>query len=202
MAQHEKTGNSIMRKLYKYSVVTLNYKKKNLLKGWYKMSVFKRFKSKLNWVKYNKERKMLKALNKNLRIYGKIVIKNPEKIEIGYDCRLNDYSFLHGGGGLRIGDNVTVSAFAKIISWGYNTQNWPANYITKDHVGEEIHLGNGTWVGAGATILPGVKLNGTGIIVAAGSVVTKSFYEDFILIGGSPAKVLKRYKTEEPVTSK
>ncbi|WP_336864793.1 acyltransferase [Peribacillus frigoritolerans] len=161
------------------------------------MSVYDRVKNKINWMKYNKERKMLKAMDKNLHIYGEVIIKDPNKIEIGYNCRLNDYAFLHGGGGLRIEDDVTVSAFAKIISWGYNTENWPNNFIVKDHVGGLIHLGKGTWVGAGATILPGVKLTGTGIIVAAGSVVTKSFDEDFILIGGSPARVLKRYKAAQ-----
>jgi acetyltransferase-like isoleucine patch superfamily enzyme len=38
-------------------------------------------------------------------------------------------------------------------------------------------------------ILPGVKL-GEGCVVAANSVVTKSF-EDFSIIGGVPAKLLK-----------
>ena len=152
-----------------------------------------KFKNKIAEIKYQDIRKKMRATDKNLHIYGEVLIKNFENIEIGHDCRLNDYAFLHGGGGLKIGNNVTISAFAKVISWSYDTQNWQGNYIAKEHVGQEIIIGDGTWIGAGAIILPGVKLTGTGIIVAAGSVVTKSCSEDFVLIGGSPAKILKRY---------
>ncbi|MFK9117599.1 acyltransferase [Peribacillus frigoritolerans] len=157
------------------------------------MSFFSRFTNKLSVIKYDKYRKKLNAMNKNLAIYGQLIIKDYHKIEIGRNCRLNDFAFLHGGGGLVIEDDVTVSAFAKIISYGYDTRDWVDNYLIKEHVGGLIHIGKGSWIGAGTTILPGVKLTGKGIIVAAGSVVTKSFNEDFVVVGGNPATILKRY---------
>ncbi len=58
--------------------------------------------------------------------------------------------------------------------------------------GEDIVLGEKCWVGMNSVILPGVSL-GPKTTVAAGSVVTKSFLDGSILIGGSPAKVLKNY---------
>ncbi|SFB04753.1 MULTISPECIES: DapH/DapD/GlmU-related protein [unclassified Bacillus (in: firmicutes)] len=138
-------------------------------------------------------KKMLNAQDKNLRIFGPLVIKSPDKINIGCNCKLNDFVFLHGGGGLCIEDYVTISAFAKVISYSYDTSNWPENYLKKEHISNHVHIGKGTWIGAGAIILPGVKITGEGVIVAAGSVVTKDIAENFVLVGGSPAKVLKRY---------
>jgi len=55
---------------------------------------------------------------------------------------------------------------------------------------EPIEIGNNSWIGANAVILPGVKL-GNHVVVAAGAVVTKSFSDNFI-VGGVPARVIKK----------
>ncbi len=52
-----------------------------------------------------------------------------------------------------------------------------------------IRIGNKCWIGGNATINPGVSL-GDNVVVASGSVVTKSF-GDNVVIGGNPAKVLR-----------
>lgn len=46
-----------------------------------------------------------------------------------------------------------------------------------------------------SVVLPGVSL-GTRTIVAAGSVVTKSFPEGYCVVGGTPAKIIKRLDKE------
>lgn len=53
-----------------------------------------------------------------------------------------------------------------------------------------IHIGDGTWVGMGVSILPGVIV-GSGCVVAAGSVVTCDL-EDDCLYAGVPAKKIKK----------
>lgn len=132
--------------------------------------------------------------NKNLSIYGyPLNLKAPEKIELGQNCRINEYVFLHGGGGIKVGDDVTFSAYSKVISWGYETNNWPSNSTIKKHAGAEIIIGNGAWIGSGSIILPGVKLTGKGIIVAAGAIVTNDCDEDYVVLGGIPAKIIKRF---------
>jgi acetyltransferase-like isoleucine patch superfamily enzyme len=52
-----------------------------------------------------------------------------------------------------------------------------------------IHIKKNAWIGAGATILPGVTV-GENSVVAAGAVVSKDV-PDNTVVGGIPAKVLK-----------
>ena len=60
---------------------------------------------------------------------------------------------------------------------------------------EKVKICDYSWAGMNSVILPGVKL-GTRTIVAAGSVVTKSFPEGYCVIAGSPAKII-RYLDKE-----
>jgi hypothetical protein len=56
--------------------------------------------------------------------------------------------------------------------------------------GRDIIIRSGCWIGMNSIILPGVEL-AEGTIVAAGSVVTKSFLQGNVLIAGAPA-IVKR----------
>jgi acetyltransferase-like isoleucine patch superfamily enzyme len=55
--------------------------------------------------------------------------------------------------------------------------------------GRPIIIGDGVWIGANATLLPGVTV-GKGAIVAAGTVVTKDVPSD-VVVAGIPARVIK-----------
>lgn len=65
---------------------------------------------------------------------------------------------------------------------------------TKD--GKAPVLGERVTLGVGASVIGGVYL-ADGITVAAGAVVTDSFYEPDIVIGGIPARKLKGPKEQE-----
>lgn len=58
-----------------------------------------------------------------------------------------------------------------------------------------VTIEDGCWIGANVTILKGVTL-GHDSVVAAGSVVTKSC-EPYSIIGGVPAKLIRRRFTDE-----
>lgn len=71
--------------------------------------------------------------------------------------------------------------------------NWKKGWEYKDWSvvqSEKIVIGNKCWIGFNSIILKGVVL-GEGCIVASGSVVTKSF-EPYCVIGGNPAKFIKK----------
>ncbi|WP_280523208.1 DapH/DapD/GlmU-related protein [Arthrobacter woluwensis] len=54
---------------------------------------------------------------------------------------------------------------------------------------EPITIDDGSWVGAGSILLPGVTI-GKGSVVAAGSVVTKDVPPN-VLVAGIPASVIR-----------
>ena len=55
-----------------------------------------------------------------------------------------------------------------------------------------IKIENECWIGANATILPGVVI-GRGSTVAAGAVVTK-YVPEYSLVAGVPAKIIKKLR--------
>lgn len=58
-----------------------------------------------------------------------------------------------------------------------------------------IHIGKNVWIGANATVLAGVTI-GDGAVVAAGAVVTKDV-EPNTIVGGVPAKVIKKIEIKD-----
>ena len=86
---------------------------------------------------------------------------------------------------ITIKDNVTISNNVQLITHD--------NSIIKVSNGEftdlfgEIVIGNNCFIGAHSIILPGVKLCDN-VIIAAGSVMTKSINEEFTVWGGNPAR--------------
>jgi len=100
------------------------------------------------------------------------------KIKIGSRTNIQDGSVLHVADelGVYIGDNVTV---------GHNA------------IIHACRIGDYALVGMGAIILNGAKI-GKGSIVAAGSVVREnSKVEDYTLVAGVPAKVIRRLSEGE-----
>lgn len=57
---------------------------------------------------------------------------------------------------------------------------------------KSISIGNDVWIGARAIILPGVSI-GTGVVIGAGSVVTKDV-PDWAVVAGNPARVMRYRK--------
>ncbi|MGA0241671.1 MAG: acyltransferase [Candidatus Marinamargulisbacteria bacterium] len=84
-----------------------------------------------------------------------------------------------------IEENTRLGPGVTIIGANHNLHD-----LTKHTKSDPIHIQEGSWIGANATILPGVKL-GKQTIVGAGSVVTKSFENGGLVIAGVPAKVIK-----------
>jgi acetyltransferase-like isoleucine patch superfamily enzyme len=100
---------------------------------------------------------------------------------------VNGGCYIQGLNKVFIGDDTIFGSGVKIISANHNQENF-----SKMIYAEPIEIGKKCWIGANAIILASVKL-GDNVIVAAGSVVSKSF-PDNLVIGGNPAKVIRAYK--------
>lgn len=134
---------------------------------------------------------------KTLALRGRIKAFFPEKIMVGKNVCINEGVFIHARGGVVLSDNVTISAHAQILTREYNMENWreqcKIGERQMEHIEKEVFLGEHTWIGAGAIICPGVKITGKGVVVAAGSVVTKDIAENYVLVAGTPGKIVKYY---------
>ena len=58
-----------------------------------------------------------------------------------------------------------------------------------------VDIGHDVWIGHGAIVLPGRRV-GTGAVIAGGAVVTKDV-APYTVVGGNPARPIKRRFTEE-----
>jgi len=130
-------------------------------------------------------------------------IEGSIKIEPSFNC---DY-----GQNISVGDNFYVN-FACVIldcaevKFGRNcfigpqvgiyTASHPINPIERNsgvEFAKPIVIGDNCWIGGHATINPGVTL-GDNVVIASGAVVTKSFPSN-VVIGGNPARILKKVET-------
>lgn len=86
---------------------------------------------------------------------------------------------------LFIGNNVTIAPDVKFITHDNSVSKILPNVTD---VFGKIIIGNNCFIGTGSIILLGVSI-GDNSIIAAGSIVTKSFPSN-VVIGGNPAKIL------------
>lgn len=54
---------------------------------------------------------------------------------------------------------------------------------------KDVHIGENTWIGAGAVIVPGVHI-GKNVVIGAGSVVTKDIPDNVVAVG-NPCRILR-----------
>ena len=86
---------------------------------------------------------------------------------------------------ISLGDNATVSQGVKLCTAGHDIASTIMELTTVP-----IVIDANAWVAGWSIVLPGVTI-GDGAVVAAGAVVTKDV-EPWTVVGGNPAKVLKK----------
>ena len=91
-------------------------------------------------------------------------------------------------GGITIEDDVQIAANVQLISNNHDP------YERQILLCKPVLIRQGAWIGAGATILPGVCV-GKYAIVGAGAVVTKDI-PDYAVVVGNPAKIVKVLDSE------
>jgi maltose O-acetyltransferase len=110
---------------------------------------------------------------------------------IGSGCIVNADCILDNRAGLCIGDNVSISNGCAIYSMGHDLDS--PTFAMK---GKTISIGDYACLFARALVMPGVVI-GKGAVVCSGSVVVKSV-EEFTVVGGNPAKFVKKRPLEHP----
>jgi acetyltransferase-like isoleucine patch superfamily enzyme len=104
-------------------------------------------------------------------------------LEIGDHTIINRQCYLDGREGLYIGSNVSISNQAYIQTATHDFADPDFRYVPGP-----VRIGDYAWIGARATILPGVAI-GQGAVVGAGAVVTQTV-APYSIVAGVPARVI------------
>ena len=122
---------------------------------------------------------------------------------------INAHTWSGSGERLSIGDYVSIAENVTFLLGGNHQTSGFCTFpfMSKSRSSEpdtdarnkgEITIGDDTWIGTNAIIMSGVNI-GRGSVIAAGSVVTKSF-PPFSIVGGNPAKLIKYRLTDEEIS--
>lgn len=95
-------------------------------------------------------------------------------------------------GPVEIGSNVNLAQGIVVTALNHNFTDCTRRIDEQGISTAKVTIGNDVWIGANATVLPGVTI-GNHSVVAAGAVVTKDV-PPYSLVGGVPAKILKKLK--------
>ncbi|MBB1201486.1 acyltransferase [Enterobacteriaceae bacterium 89] len=152
---------------------------------------------------------MLIVNPKNIVIGNNVLIRNgirlevvdPQKdtvIAIGNNVNIEQNCHIIGRVSVTIENNVTITGNCSIVDVIHPYED--IHDVTKignriADVDASVSIGEGSFIGYGAHIAPGVSI-GKHCVVGAGSVVTKSI-PDYSVASGVPAKVTKRYSFDE-----
>ena len=94
---------------------------------------------------------------------------------------------INEGGRFFAGDKCIIGPNVSIYTTNHSVN--PKERLNGGVGFKDVSIGNNVWIGGSTVLCPGAHL-GNNVVVAAGSVVTKSF-DDNVMIGGVPAKIIK-----------
>jgi len=128
----------------------------------------------------------LKKCGSNFKVGEGAFIYSPDRLEVGDNVYIGYCSYL-GNGSIFLDNEVLIGNHVSITPANHLNKNGSYRFGGSEY--SEIRIGKGTWIAAHSCITAGVHI-GTGSLVAAGAVVTKSF-PDNVIIAGVPAKIMK-----------
>jgi acetyltransferase-like isoleucine patch superfamily enzyme len=128
------------------------------------------------------------SIDKSTRIFPPFYTNFGRRITLGKNVFVNHACSFLDMGGITIENDVLIGPKVNLI-----TENHPLDPTDRQTLLlKPIVIKRNAWIGAGATILPGVTI-GENSVVAAGAVVFKDVPANTV-VGGIPAKHIKNIK--------
>lgn len=124
----------------------------------------------------------------NVRICSSAFIGGCGQLTIDNDTWIGHKSTIIASSKIIIGKRVDIAP-GVLITTGTHEIDFNGNRVAGPGVSKAVTIGDGCWICANSTILPGVTV-GDMSLVAAGAVITKNV-EPYSVVGGVPAKLLR-----------
>lgn len=123
-------------------------------------------------------------------IPGQLCVTSPV-VRIGDRCLIGRGSGIVGHFSIEIGDDVWTGHHVYITdqNHGYEDISRPISQQTQPE--RAVRIGDGSWLGHGCIVLPGVTI-GRHVVVGANSVVTHDL-PDYCVAVGTPARVIRQF---------
>lgn len=110
----------------------------------------------------------------------------PELI-IGCRCQINQNTVLKNA---RIGSDVMIAPGVVLLDRSHKHMRTDIPMAMQGETPRSItYISNDVWIGQNAVVMPGLKI-GRGVIIGAGSVVTRDI-PDWAVVAGVPAKIIR-----------
>jgi len=119
---------------------------------------------------------------------GVILHPHGGSIRLGSYVFVGPHAVVYGHGGVEIGDHTLVAMHCRILSSEHEQPPVGCSIRSRPDVLLPTRIGSDVWLGAGVTVLGGVKI-GDGCVIGAGSVVTRDIPPGAIAVG-APARVI------------
>ena len=151
--------------------------------------------------------------------YARLDILPNHHFAMGAASVIEDFSIINNGlGDVQIGAHVFIGASNVIIGpvaiddhvmtaqhvvfsgMNHGIKDGTVPYRYQPCTVEQITVGEGSWIGANAVILPGVQI-GRFCVIAAGSVVSRNVPE-YHMAAGNPAVLIKQLDRENGIWKK
>lgn len=121
---------------------------------------------------------------------GQVCITDPV-VTIGDRCLIGKGSGIVGHFSITIGDDVWTGHHVYITDQNHGYENLDEPISRQSQPERAVRIGNGSWLGHGTIVLPGVTI-GEHVVIGANSVVTRDI-PDFSVAVGAPACVIRRH---------
>lgn len=133
--------------------------------------------------------RLFPTMGEGSRVEAPLTAVRPHLVSIGRNVVVMPGCLMMSAGGITIDDGAMIAANVQLITNNHDLTD--RQIITC----RPIRIGKNAWIGAGASILPGVTV-GDNAVVGAASVVTHDVAPGTV-VAGNPARFIKRVPEED-----
>ena len=119
-----------------------------------------------------------------------------EGLVVGAGSAVGAQGWIGASGHVTIGCDVLIGPRVTIVPENHRFESVTETIKSQGVERSRVYIEDDCWIGAGATILAGVRI-GRGSVVAAGAVVARSF-PPYSVVGGVPARLIKDRRPPRP----